>query len=249
MKTLAPALLSVLAAGSLTSGPAEDKQALIPSLTVVGSGKVSAQPDLTQVQVGVLTEAASAAKALKDNNDAMAKLFAVLDGRRIDRKDVQTSSFSVVPQYKRGPHGEQLPEIVSYRVSNTVRVKVRKLDALGPVLDEVVQQGANQVQGISFSVAEPTPLLDEARRKAMADARRKAELYAKEAGVEVGGVLLIQEQAPHLPGPLVLGLARAEAASVPIAEGELDFGAIITVTYSIGAQPSSTRGSKGPGNP
>jgi uncharacterized protein YggE len=215
----------------------------------VGSGKVSARPDMAQIQVGVITEAPSAAKALKDNNDAMAKLFAVVDGRGIDRKDVQTSSFSVVPQYKRGQHGEQLPEIVGYRVSNAVRVKVRKLDTLGSVLDEVVQQGVNQVQGISFSVAEPTPLLDEARRKAMADARRKAELYAKEAGVEVGGVLLIQEQTPHLPGPLVLGLARAEAVSVPIAEGELDIGATITVTYAIGAQPAATRGSKRPGNP
>jgi uncharacterized protein YggE len=249
MKTLAPALLGVLAAGPLTLGPAEDKQPLVPSLTVVGSGKVSARPDMSQVQVGVMTEAPSAAKALKDNNDAMAKLFAVLDGRGIDRKDVQTSSFSVVPQYKRGQHGEQLPEIVGYRVSNTVRVKVRKLDTLDSVLDEVVQQGVNQVQGISFSVAEPTPLFDEARRKAMADARRKAELYAKEAGVEVGGVLLIQEQAPHLPGPLVMGLARAEAASVPIAEGELEFGAVITVTYAIGTQPSPTQGRKGPDNP
>jgi hypothetical protein len=160
---------------------------------------------------------------------------------------VQTSSFSVTPLYKRGPHGEQLPEIVGYRVGNAVRVKVRKLDSLGQVLDEVVQQGANQVHGVSFSIAEPTAPLDEARRKAMADARRKAELYAKEAGVEVGRVLLIQEQTPHLPGPLFVGGARAEAAGVPIAEGELDFAAVISVTYAIAAKPSSTQGRDKPG--
>jgi uncharacterized protein YggE len=248
MNALALALLGGLAAGFPAPARAGEKQALVPSLTVVGSGKVSARPDMAQVQVGVVTEAPSAAKALKDNNATMARLFSTLDARGIARKDVQTSGFGVAPQYKRGPHGEQLPQVVGYRVSNAVRIKVRKLDALGQVLDEVVQQGANQVQGVSFSVAEPTPLLDEARRQAMAEARRKAELYAKEAGVEVGRVLLIQEQTPHLPRPLAAGFARAEAAGVPIAEGEQDFGASITVTYAIGAKPPSAQGRNGPGD-
>jgi hypothetical protein len=248
MKTLALALLSsVLAAGPSAPARGEEKKALVPSLTVVGSGTVSARPDMAQVQVGVVTQAPSAARALKENNDAMAKLFATLDGQGVARKDVQTTGFSVVPQYKRGPHGQQLPEVVGYRVSNTVRVKVRKLDALGQVLDEVVQKGANQVHGISFAVAEPTPLLDAARRKAMADARRKAELYAREAGVTVGRVLLIQEQTPHLPGPFVVGFARAEAAGVPVAEGEQEFAAAVTVTFALGDKPASKQGRKGTG--
>jgi uncharacterized protein YggE len=112
----------------------------------------------------------------------------------------------------------------------------------------VVQEGANQVQGVSFSVADPTALLDEARRKGMADARRKAELYAREAGVEVGQVLLIQEQAPQVPGPLVAGFTRGEAAGVPIAEGEQDFGATVTVTYAIRVRPSSAQGKEEPGD-
>jgi uncharacterized protein YggE len=229
--------LGALAALSMPAGSGE-KQALVPSITVVGSGTVSARPDMAQIHVGVVTEAPTAAKALEDNNGAMTKLFSTLDARGIAKKDVQTSSFSVAPQYKRGAHGEQL-EIAGYRVSNEVAVKVRKLDSLGPVLDEVVRQGANRVQGISFSVAEPTPLFDAARRKAMADARRKAELYAKEAGVDLGRVLLIQEETPHLPRPLARGFAGAGvAAAVPIAEGEQEFGARITVTYAIGAAPS-----------
>jgi uncharacterized protein YggE len=247
MKTLALALIGGLATGFLAPIRAEEKQALVPSLTLVGSGKVSARPNMAQIHLGVVTEASSATKALKDNNDAMARLFAALEKQRIARKDAQTSNFSVAPQYKRGPRGEQLSEIVSYRISNAVRVKVRKLDALGQVLDEVVQQGANQVQGVTFAVAEPTPLLDEARRKAVADALRKAKLYAEEAGAEVGRVLLIQEQTPHLPEHLV-GVARAEAAGVPIAEGEMDFGATITVTYAIGVRCSSTQGKEGPGD-
>jgi uncharacterized protein YggE len=126
-----------------------------------------------------------------------------------------------------------------------VRVKVRQLDSLGEVLDQVVGQGANHVQGVGFAVAEPTPVLDEARRKAVADARHKAELYAREAGMEVGPVLLIQEETPHLPRPPLLGAARAEAAAVPVAEGELEFGASITVTYAMGKQ--SDAGAR-PGN-
>ena len=239
MKTLACTLLAVLTANFLTPVRADEKQVLVPSITVVGSDKVSAKPDMAQIQVGVVTEASSAATALKENNDRMTKLFSSLEERGVARKDVQTSNFSVMPQYKRGSHGEQMSEIVGYRVSNSVGIKVRKLEALGQVLDEIVQKGANQIHGVSFSVAEPTHLLDEARRKAVADARRKAELYAKEAGVEVGQVLLIQEQTPHTPGPMVVGLARSQAAGVPIAEGELDFGATITVTYAIIPGPSS----------
>jgi uncharacterized protein YggE len=242
MKVLILVLLGGLTTGILAPARAEEKSALVPSLTVTGSGKVSARPDMAQIQLGVVTEAPSAAKALSENNDAMAHLFGALERRGIARKDIQTTHFSVSPQYKRGTHGEHVPVIVGYQVNNAVRVKVRKLDALGQVLDELVQQGANQVQGISFSVTELTPLLDEARRKAVADAHRKADLYAKEAGVEVGRVLLIQEQAPHLPGPLFVGAARAEAAGVPIAEGELDFGATITMTYAIGFSRNSTRG-------
>jgi uncharacterized protein YggE len=245
MKAAACAILGLLAMGFLMPSRAAEIEPLVPSITVVGSGKSSARPDMAQIQVGVVTEAPLAAKALKDNNDAMSRLFSTLDARGIAKKDVQTSSFSVVPQYKRGPHGEQVPEIVGYRVSNQVAVKVRKLDSLGQVLDEVVQQGANQVQGVSFAIAEPNPLLDEARRKAMASARRKAELYAKEAGVEVGRVLLIQEETPHVPRPLAMGLSRAEG--VPVAEGEQEFGASITVTYAIGTPATAPKGGKGRG--
>jgi uncharacterized protein YggE len=230
MSRLAVSLLLSVAAAA---GPPGQQQPLVPSVTVVGVGKATAQPDMAQVQVGVVTQAPSAAQALKDNNEAMSKLFRVLEAAGIAKKDVQTSSFSVVPQYKRGPHNEQLPDIVAYRVANEVRVRVRQLGSLGRVLDEVVAQGANQVQGVSLSVAEPSPLLDEARRKAMADARHRAELYTREAGVKLGRVLLIQEQTPHVPVPQFLGLARG-AGAVPVAPGEQEVQASVTVTYAMG---------------
>lgn len=239
------ALLGVALAGlALPAAGADEKQPLVPSITVVGSGKASARPDMAQVQVGVVTQAPSAAKALQDNNEAMAKLLRAVEGHGIAKKDVQTSNFAVMPQYRRGPHGEQLPEIVGYEVNNEARVKVRQLDALGQVLDDVVQQGANRVQGISFSIADPTPLQDEARRKAMADARRKAELYAKEAGAEVGMVLLIQEQTPHPPMPEFRGVALAGAGAVPVAPGEQELQASITVTYALGHRPAHGTGER-----
>jgi len=228
------ALAAVLPQPHASATQAGDKT-LTPSMTVVGSGIVSAKPDMAQIQVGIVTEAPNAGKALDDNNQAMDKLFKAMDARGIAKKDVQTSSFNVMPVYKPVKPGGPQSQITGYRVSNMVRIKVRKLDMLGQVLDELVQKGANQVHGISFSVAETAPLLDEARRKAMADARRKAELYAKEAGVEVGQVLLIQEQTPRLPVSPVMAFDRLEAAgaAVPVAEGELDFGANITVTYAL----------------
>lgn len=212
---------------------AAEPQPLVPSITVTGSGRVSARPDMAEVQVGVTNQARTAAKALQENNAVMEKLFKALGEKAIDRKDVQTSNFRVAPVYRRGPQGQQLNEIAAYEVSNLVHVKVRKLDTLGEVLDEVVAQGANQVQGVSFTVADPQPLLDQARRKAVADAKRKAELYAKEAGVGVGRVLLIQEEAPHVPRPQFFAGGAARAAAVPVAEGEQEFGAGITVTYGL----------------
>lgn len=234
MLTLAiAALFTALPDGPAPDPPATPGRPLVPSMTVVGESEVLVKPDTATVQVGVVTQGASAAKALKDNNAAMQGLFKTLAARKIAEKDIQTSNFGVTPRYHRDPESGEPPEVIGYRVTNQVRVKVRDLAALGEVLDEVVAAGANRVQGVSFSVAAPDELLDDARRKAVADARRKADLYAKAAGVKVGRVLLVQEQSPQLPRPKVFGLARDSAASVPVAPGELEFGARITVTYAI----------------
>jgi uncharacterized protein len=226
------ALLSLLHAPNSLSAQSQTGHLPFPFITVVGHGKASAKPDMAEIQVGVVTQASNAAKALQQNSDAMAKLLSTLEARGIPKTDVQTANFNVMPQYRRGPHGEQQPGITGYEVSNQVRLKVRKLDLLGPVLDELVEQGANQVRGISFAVAESTPLLDQARRQAIADARRKAELYASAAAVPLGRVLAIQEETPQQPRPMAFGLAKA-APSVPIAEGEQDFAASLTVTYAL----------------
>ncbi len=206
-----------------------------PSITVVGSGTASARPDTAEVAAGVVTQSAVAAQALAQNNAGMDRVLKAVTALGIADKDIQTTNVSVVPQRRQGrPEGAAPPEIIGYEVSNQVRIKVRDLAALGRLLDALVDQGANVLGGISFSVADPAPVLDQARAQAMADARRKADVYARAAGVKLGRVLSIREATPGIPrlegfaAPRMVG-----AAAVPVASGEREFQASVTITYAI----------------
>jgi uncharacterized protein YggE len=191
---------------------------------------------MATVQVGVVTEGASASEALKKNSEAMAGLMQSLAGQGIADKDIQTTNVSVSPRYSSysssGDRGSM--HIVGYEASNNVQAKIRQLPNLGSILDDVVEKGANRMHGVAFSVAEPNPILDQARQKAIQDARRKADLYATAAGLKVGRVLLIEEQSHHLPRmePMVMGRAMA-ASAVPVASGEQEFRVSISVTYAL----------------
>jgi uncharacterized protein YggE len=210
----------------------DDRHPPLRSVTVVGRGEAAARPDMALVQLGVVTQNKAAAQALDENNNAMTQLLKSLADHGVAEKDVQTTNFNVAPQYRQDDRGRHIPEIVGYQVTNNVRVKVRQLSRLGKILDDVVKVGANQIHGISFSVSEPAQYVDDARRKAVADARRTAELYAQSAGAKLGQVLLIQEHAMQpLRGDFV-GLARAAAEAVPVATGEQEFHASVTITYS-----------------
>jgi len=208
---------------------------VVPSITVVGTGKVFAMPDMAQIQVGVVTQSKSAAEALDANNRSMDDLFGTLKDHGIAEKDMQTSQFNVSPVYRGDNQGRRAPEIVAYEVRNVVEIKVRRVSTLGAILDEVVGQGANQVHGIGFTLADPTETLDRARREAMADARRKAKLYAEAADLALGPARLIQEQQQFIPQPMMYGMARGAMAeqAVPVASGEQEFQATVTVTYSV----------------
>jgi uncharacterized protein YggE len=179
----------------------------------------------------VVTQSATAAQALASNSADVEKMLRAVTALGIPEKDVQTTSVSVTPQRRQGrPEGRPF-EIVGYEVSNQVRIKVRDLSRLGRLLDALVGQGANVLGGTSFSVSDPAPFLDQARARAMADARRKAEVYARAAGVQLGPLLSIRE-AP--PGGLRLESPRMLAASaVPVAPGEQELQVSVTVTYGI----------------
>ncbi len=226
--------LIALACGTAMAQAPGEPSIRPPSITVTGTGEVYAKPDFAQVQVGVVTEGATAAEALRKNNEAMSQLIVLIRKRGIEDRDVQTTQFNVTPRYKYDKAQQEPPKIAGYQVTNEVHVKVRDMTRLGAFLDETVSSGANQVRGISFGVAEPARLMDEARRKAMADAQRRAQVYAEAAGVKIGKPIRISEQPSARPGPYPV--ARMEAAavsSVPVAPGEQTFTVNVTVSYAI----------------
>lgn len=207
------------------------------TIRVTGEGKSSAAPDMATIHTGVVTQAPSAAEALAANNERMRALFDKLKELGIAEKDTQTSNLNVQPVYSQSqdPKHRETPRIVAYQVSNQVRVKVRKLDGLGQALDELVTSGSNQLNGISFELADPSEALDKARTEAVKDAKKRAELYAQAAGVRVGEIQEISEPQAAPPRPLFMGRAAAmEAASaVPVATGELDFHAQVNIVFTL----------------
>jgi uncharacterized protein len=233
------ATLSLLAVLSTAQpGWSLETNQLPPSITVTGEGHAFARPDQVHITIEVISESKTAAVALTNNNNKMATLIKTLSGKGIADKDILTSNFSVNPQYRHDNiSGQQRSTLIGYQVSNDVQVKIRNISSLGEILDAAVTSGANNVNGINFSIAEPAPVLDQARAKAMTDAKRKAELYANAAGVKIGRVLYITESSGMVqpPRPMLMS-ARAMApqeVSVPIASGEQESNASITVVYAI----------------
>jgi uncharacterized protein YggE len=212
---------------------------LPPCISVSGEGKVFARPNMAEINVGVIAESKNAVDALKTNSESMSALMKTLAGKGIADKDVLTASFNVSPQYRYDSQprsGSNRPTITGYSVNNQVHVRVRNLATLGDILDAVVENGANTVNGISFSISEPEPILDQARQKAVADARRKAELYALASGTKLGRVLYITESGGiQPPRPMMMGVRASLASSgpVPIATGEQENTVSVTITYSI----------------
>jgi uncharacterized protein YggE len=204
------------------------------TISVTGEGKAVAKPDMATIQAGVVSQAATAKEALAANSTAMQAVLGELEKRGIASEDVQTSQFNVSPMYKHDERGRTAPEVTGYQVTNQVRVRVRDLKKLGEVLDGLVKAGSNQMSGISFGLNEPQGVLDEARIEAIADARRRAELYAKAAGVRVGKVQKINEQNVRFPQPVAMARSYAMAAeAVPVAAGQEEFHVTIDMTFAL----------------
>ena len=224
-------------AALVCAGPAlADSSSPPPHLiTVSGQGEVKAAPDSAQLSAGVTVQAATAAQALAANSRAMNQVFATLKRAGIPEKSIQTSNFSVSPQYAQYKPGTSGPQrIVGYEVSNTVEVTVDDLAKVGPTLDALVASGANQIGGISFSIRDPKPLLREARAEAVKDAIDRAQTYAQAAGVSLGAIVSINEGGAETPRPMYRVYAMAApAAPPPIAAGENSVSASVSITWEI----------------
>ena len=208
--------------------PLGNATALDRLVTVNGEGTVSVPPDMATIHLGVTTQAASAREASEANARRMTTLLTAIKSGGIAESDIQTSSLSLQPQMG----GGNTPRITGFQASNQVTVKVRDLSALSGLLDKTIAAGANDVSGIDFSVSDRSKALDRARREALDDARRKAELYASAAGAKVGAVVTISETTQQQPVRPMMRTMR-EAASVPIEPGEQKLRVSVTVAYEL----------------
>jgi uncharacterized protein YggE len=226
------AVPAALLAAALVS-PVLAQSDLPAAISVSGEGTVSVPPDLAQIDAGVASDAKTAKEAAEANNVAMGKVLAALKGAGIDEKDYQTSRLSLQPQYAPNRSGPQA--VTGYRASNRVTIKVHDLAKVASVIDTLVAAGANDIGNVGFTVSQPSKLLDEAREKAVADARRKAEIYAKAAGVTLGAPLDITEGGAPTPmfRSKMVAAAPMAVAGTPIAQGEETLSVSVSITWAI----------------
>jgi uncharacterized protein len=225
--------ISFIAALFLLSAPAtaETPSDIPAAISVTGEAQVSVPPDLAHIDAGVASAAKTAREASDANNVAMGKVLIALKGAGIDEKDIQTTRLSLQPEY--APNRSGPSPIVGYRASNRVTIRLRDVNKVAAVIDTLVGAGANDIGNVSFSVSQASKLLDDAREKAVADARRKAEIYAKAAGVTLGAPLNISEEgtsAPVLRSKMAVPMA---AAPTPIAQGEETLSVSVSATWAI----------------
>ncbi|WP_347312777.1 SIMPL domain-containing protein [Defluviimonas sp. SAOS-178_SWC] len=227
-------VLNLFAIVLLLAGPAVAAD-MPATISVTGEGRVEAAPDMATISLGVTNDAGTAAEAMAANSDAVRAVIERLTAAGVEERDIQTSGLSLGPRYDYGRSDGTPPTIVGYSASNMVTVRVRALDTLGGVLDAVVAGGANTLNGLSFGIAEDREVMDEARTRAVADAARKAGLYANAAGVRLGRVLSISEAGAYQP-PMPMAMAEAgfaKSAAVPVAPGEVNIVASVSVVYEI----------------
>ena len=232
---LAVVLLLPMMAHLASPARAQQAQPQIRTMSIDGVGEVRARPDMATILVGVVQQGGTAGEALNANSQAMNQILATLRSMKIAETDIQTSNFQIAPRYDYGPNNQGPPKITGYEVSNQVAVVVRDLAKLGGLLDDIVRVGSNQISSVAFSFANPEHYEDEARVRAVADARHKAGVFAAASGVQLGAIQTIGESGTVLPPvPVYAKQMRAEAASpVPIAAGESVIQSRVTIVWEI----------------
>lgn len=210
-----------------------------PSITINATADAKVKPDLAVVSAGVVTNALTAKKANEENRTKMTALFKTLKEAAIAEKDIQTSNYSVSPQY--AYENNRTPRITGYQVNNMVTVKIRDMEKIGAVMDALITVGGNQLSGPSFTVDEPESFLDTARAEAVKKAVDRANLYANAAGLKIVKVTGISEGGGYMPPqPYMMNkvaMAEAEsagaAAPMPVAAGEMNLQASVSMSFEL----------------
>jgi len=232
LATLASAAAFACLVPSVEAQTPQAQPAPFVGIVVVGEGRVTVAPDYAQIASGVSTRGKTVKEASDANSKTMAAIIKALLESGVTQNDVQTSRFSVQPVYV-PPAPNTEPKLAGYSVSNQLRAKIRQIDKLGEILDRLIAAGATDVGNIAFLVSDPSKALDQAREAAIADARRKAEVYARAAGIRLGQVEWITEASGFGPVPLRGQGASGARAAVPIATGDDTLEVTVTVGFTI----------------
>lgn len=217
--------LPILLTATLAISTAQATEKLV---TVSGEATVAVPPDTAVIRIGVTSMAKTAREAGEANAKQMTAVLETIKASGIAERDIQTSRLSLQPQYD--PNKSGTARLTGFQANNQVTIRIRDIDSLPTVLDRAIAAGANEMSGIEFVVSDQSKLLDQARDEAIADARRKAELYARAAGAKLGQVVSISEEGTA-PQPRPMQAVRAGA--VPIAPGEQTLRAIVSVSYEL----------------
>jgi uncharacterized protein YggE len=235
------ALIATLTFAALfLAAPAAAQQASITQtitgtrLDINATGEVTRIPDVAVITAGVVTRSTSATGALQDAAARMQRMLSALKSAGVADRDVQTSNVSLNPEY-RYPEN-QSPQLVAYSASNQVTIRFRDIRNSGKILDALVAQGANQINGPDLTVDKPESALDEARANAIAIGRARAELYARALGMHVARIVSVSESggyAPPPPSPPMPMMARANFASSKIVPGEQKLQVNVAMTFEL----------------
>ncbi len=230
---------SLLAAAAVPiAAPVAAQHSSVPAISgtrldVTATGEVRRVPDIVNINAGVVTQAPSAVEAIRQNAERMTGVRRALEQAGIAARDIQTSNVSLHPEYRY--QDNQPPQLVGYRASNQVNVRFRDIAASGRILDALVAQGANQINGPTLGIDRPEEALDEARTAAIANARARADLYARALGMRVVRILSVSEGGamPMPPVPMLRMQAADAGASTEIEAGEQTLSIGLTVSFEL----------------
>lgn len=215
-------------------GQSHHHEDMVGKISVAGVGKSYQAPDVASVSAGVVTQAPTAQAAMSANSRKMNSVIDALKSAGIQSRHIQTSQLSLNPQYDYS--NRKQPRITGYQARNTVSARSENLDQVGPMLDALIEAGANNINGIQFSIKDAEAAKSEARKEAVKNARRKAEEMATAAGVRLGKILQMSESGGHFnpPQPMMMRAMSADMAeSTPVQGGEQTLAVTVNMVFAI----------------
>ena len=228
-----------LCAAAPAAAAAQAVQAPMPAiagtrLEVSATGEAARVPDLAIISAGVVTRQTTATAAIQENAARMERVLSALKRAGIEERDVQTSSINLNPEYRYQEN--RAPQLVGYTASNQVSIRFRDIRNTGKILDALVGEGANQINGPTLTIDKPEAALDEARLKALANGRARADVYARALGRRVARIVSISESGGSSPVPPPMQMmmeARAQSADSKILPGEQKLQVTLSIVFDL----------------